>query len=262
MTMTEPNDTNDDCSSCASLLKEVLLLSKDSKPHVILDALSNGQSKWKESEGGVEAQIPAQTSVQRRWSRLTEHQLPLVATSSKATTTTNTNTNTNTNTCIEQEQEQEYEWLQVSCRTCTDQGPEGSARAFVMGPSPLSVVVCSNRLRARGRDNQLEEMREILTHELIHVYDVRKLLLDLRDCQNLAYSEVRAAREAECQSWFYGMRSCIRSKALTATNNMFPKEGQACLKRVFDAALADKRPLSDTNTAPPTRQQQQAASDR
>jgi Peptidase M76 family len=137
-------------------------------------------------------------------------------------------------------------------------------------------------------------MTEILSHELSHVYDVRKLLLDLRDCENLAYSEVRAARIAECRtsgrngngnggggrgqhiggdggeasagigfgglrSWYlpsyysnsnnnhtsgmHQQRSCVRQKAVTATLNLFPGQARSCLNAVFDAAMADHRPI-------------------
>lgn len=61
-----------------------------------------------------------------------------------------------------------------------------------MGPDPLSIVVRSNRVQ------NSQEMEELVLHELIHIYDVRKLQLNLKDCESLAYSEVRAAREAEC----------------------------------------------------------------
>lgn len=134
--------------------------------------------------------------------------------------------------------------MQLSCKPCANVGPEGGARAFVMGPTPLSIVVCSNRLqRTNSRAAQIAEMQEILTHELVHVYDVRELQLDLRDCENLAYSEVRAAREAECASaWYPYQRTCVRSKALTATNNLFAS-ADACLRKVFDAAMNDTRPF-------------------
>jgi Peptidase M76 family len=147
-------------------------------------------------------------------------------------------------------------------------------------------------------------MTEILSHELSHVYDVRKLLLDLRDCENLAYSEVRAARIAECRhsgnsnsgggggggqhigggggaasagigfgglrSWYlpsyyssssnssnsnhtsgmHQQRSCVRQKAVTATLNLFPGQARACLNAVFDAAMADHRPILPPPTTP------------
>jgi hypothetical protein len=251
-----------------------------------------------------------------------------------------------------------YEWLTLECRPCGDRGPEGGARAYVMGPSPLSVVVCQNRLvhtplapptlaqdGTSGKDGgagasassssaappplrreQVEEMDEILSHELSHVYDVRNLLLDLRSCENLAYSEVRAARVAECRTrraeeattatppsrrgpspsggescdretgsgsprsapgrglWYptfpslsslsssaspwsssrhpgadeedrRRQRSCVRHKAETATQNMFPHQARQCLDAVFEAAMADSRPgiLAAARRPPPPR---------
>jgi hypothetical protein len=142
------------------------------------------------------------------------------------------------------------EWLQMICKECATTGPEGGARAFVMGPQPLSIVLCSNRLSTSATNNkaeQLHEMEEILTHELMHVYDVRQLHLDLRDCENLAYSEVRAARAAECSdanTYSLLVNSCVRHKAWQATQNLFPAEkARQCLQKVFDRAMADTRPF-------------------
>lgn len=117
----------------------------------------------------------------------------------------------------------------------------------------MSVVLCANRLQDRT------EMEEALVHELVHVYDVRgwrwtdwtgavggvttcyvRLLrhtrahrsppapqhalvkMDLTNCDELAYSEVRAAREAECHyspqlcSWF--KKQCAKSTATRSTS--------------------------------------------
>ena len=40
--------------------------------------------------------------------------------------------------------------IELKCRKCSSNGPEGGARAFLMGPSPLSVVVCHNRIQVRN----------------------------------------------------------------------------------------------------------------
>ena len=109
-----------------------------------------------------------------------------------------------------------------------------------MGPNPLSVVLCSNRLLL----NTPDEMEQVLVHELVHVFDVLKLRLDLRECDNLAYSEVRAAREAECRHAWFSTHSCIQNKATVATNNLFPgPKGRACVSNVFDKAVRDRRPF-------------------
>jgi hypothetical protein len=129
--------------------------------------------------------------------------------------------------------------VELKCRKCASTGPEGGARAFLMGPQPLSVVLCHNRIASHRR-----EVEEILTHELVHLYDVQTMHLDLQDCENLAYSEVRAAKAAECRdSWRQLQPYCVKQKAICATNNMFPTEGRRCIQRVFDTAFGDDRPF-------------------
>ena len=81
--------------------------------------------------------------------------------------------------------------ISITCRPCSKDGREAHARAFVQSP-PLGVVLCTNRLRTK------EDIEATVTHELVHCYDIMKQKLDLTQCDNLAYSEVRAAREAEC----------------------------------------------------------------
>ena len=131
--------------------------------------------------------------------------------------------------------------LQISCKKCGNDGPEGGARFFVKGPNPLSIVLCSNRLSTRA------EIDEVLVHELIHVYDVHHRNWDLTNCYTLAKSEVRAAREAECadSSMSFMKRYCAREKARVATKNMFPDVGLQCAAAVFEEAMKDKAPFPD-----------------
>jgi len=129
--------------------------------------------------------------------------------------------------------------IQIQCAWCSNHGPEGGARAFVKGPEPLSMVLCANRL------STADEIEEVLVHELIHIYDVKFRGIDLRECTELAYSEIKAAREAECfktPSLFRNL--CIKNKAITATNNMFPNKGKHCVNRMFDRAMKDIHPIS------------------
>ena len=135
--------------------------------------------------------------------------------------------------------------IELKCRKCASTGPEAGARAFLMGPQPLSVVVCHNRVHS-----ERAEVEEILTHELVHLYDVQTLQLDLQQCENLAYSEVRAAKAAECRdSWHPHLQTyCVRQKAICATNNLFPVEGRSCIQRVFEHAFADDRPFRKEDT--------------
>ena len=62
---------------------------------------------------------------------------------------------------------------------------------------------------------------EALTHELIHGYDYKLKRCDFSTCNGLAYSEVRAAREAECKNAYpfdFLNRWCIRRYAADATS--------------------------------------------
>jgi Peptidase M76 family len=209
----------------------------------------------------------------------------------------------------------QLEGMSLQCRHCGSTGPEGNARAFVMGPTPLSIVVCHNRLQHNNGQYAFKassffapfsssrteskataatdapklfsaaavaEMSEILTHELTHIYDVRQLHLDLTSCQDLAYSEVRAAREAECAAVPIPLapaatttetssssssfrlnnssnnhyhrnnpqKDCVQSTATAATHNLFAlKQAQACVQSVLDRAYADHRPFSATTSS-------------
>lgn len=133
--------------------------------------------------------------------------------------------------------------LQIMCKKCGNDGPEAGARAYVKGPQPLSIVLCSNRL------NRKEDIEEVLVHELIHVYDVHYRNWDLTNCYTLAKSEVRAAREAECgdASISFTKRYCAKEKARVATKNMFPDLGTKCVAAIFEEAMADKAPFFDNN---------------
>ena len=138
----------------------------------------------------------------------------------------------------------ERKHLEVLCTPCGDVGPEAGARAYVKGPEPLSVVLCSNRLC------HSEDLESALIHELVHVYDVWERKWDLRNCMTLAHSEVRAAKYAECfsaRSVPFFQNYCIQNKASTATNNMFPKRGKSCVQRVFTDAVNDTAPFNNNN---------------
>lgn len=147
--------------------------------------------------------------------------------------------------------------IELKCRKCASTGPEAGARAFLMGPQPLSIIVCHNRVHS-----EKAEIEEILSHELIHLYDVQTLRLDLQQCENLAYSEVRAAKAAECRdSWHPHLQTyCVRQKAICATNNLFPVEGRSCIQRVFEHAFADNRPFHSQTTEAKMSQNQKPTS--
>ena len=55
--------------------------------------------------------------------------------------------------------------IAIECMKCgTDTRAESGARAYVRGPEPLSIVLCSNRLGSQ------REVDEVLVHELVHIY--------------------------------------------------------------------------------------------
>jgi hypothetical protein len=134
--------------------------------------------------------------------------------------------------------------IAIECQSCgSDTRAEAGARAYVKGPEPLSIVLCSNRLSSQ------REIDEVLLHELIHIYDIKERKLDLTKCNQLAYSEVRAAREAECSNsltTFTG-RMCSKDKATVATKNMFPDTARKCVCDVFEEAMNDHSPFGVPN---------------
>ena len=128
------------------------------------------------------------------------------------------------------------------------QSTSSTAPSYPSSQSPLTsqtisgsvidgIVLCTNRLKT------IQELEEALLHELVHVHDAWIKKLDLRRCKELAYSEVRAAREAECNYWAlsaFMKRPCVREKAKNATTCMFPgDQGKECVNQVFEEAFAD-----------------------
>jgi len=198
--------------------------------------------------------------------------------------------------------------IQIICRPCSNTGREAHARAFVQSP-PLGIVLCTNKMSTK------DEIEQTVTHELVHVYDIEKKVsvltfaespkidilccklrtlvagvkgantrrhdvaqkLDLSKCDNLAYSEVRAAREAECahgsflnlcmnnyhenknDSGILGRiaqseqcekyrKDCVKMHAMRSTGVCFPGEAKQCVDRVFHMAYSDNAPFDQTST--------------
>jgi len=142
------------------------------------------------------------------------------------------------------------EMLSALCRECSTSGIEAGARAFLENPPP-TIVLCANRLR------DAKDLESALIHELIHAYDFCVKGKNLYECKQLAYSEVRAAREAECfqekkksaplgTSWFMeAMHSgCIERNAVDATKSIYPEQAEKCVAEVFLEAVKDLEPFS------------------
>jgi inner membrane protease ATP23 len=73
------------------------------------------------------------------------------------------------------------------------------------------IVICSNVCKSP------EKVEEILTHELIHMYDICTAKLDLTCDDHLACTEIRAANLAHCSSpsldYFWSHKACVQGKA-------------------------------------------------
>ena len=93
---------------------------------------------------------------------------------------------------------------------------------------------------------QSDDLPEALTHELVHAYDLSLKRCNFSSCDGLAYTEVRAAREAECNRYFpvaWLKNYCIKDAATRSTSNLFGRDSYKCVDRVFDTALADEQPV-------------------
>jgi len=88
-------------------------------------------------------------------------------------------------------------------------------------------------------------IRSLSQCSAVYCIDVHSRKMDLRDCKQLAYSEVRAAREAECFNSLTAFTAniCAKDKAVNATRNMFPESGRKCVCDIFDEAIKDHAPF-------------------
>jgi len=166
----------------------------------------------------------------------------------------------------------------VSCFDCSqhdDESPYGKARAYFAAPhlqdteseSKPRIVVCSNRVESS------QDIKSVLVHEMIHAYDHCVSRKDLTKCEELACSEVRAAREGECRDNFnngfgelcslFGVnplnnsfndgslgevcewfkKRCIKEHAVRSTSIVFPIDGPNCVKSVFERCYRDFEPI-------------------
>lgn len=245
----KPSSLSPSCRKCVSVLQQLVsgLQSEandknESSPVTLLRAIAGGDPKElriEKKRDGVVVYFPVETtqpSLLRRWTEFNDDTASIdqavrpIATSVSDATLSKTPTNSDNPLAIE-----------LKCRKCSDQGPEAGARAFLLGPTPLSVVICHNRIHPEA-----DVYSEVLTHELIHIYDVQNLKLDLTRCENLAYSEIRAAKAAECRNTWSQLQSfCVKQKAICATNNLFPSQGRDCVQKVFSRAFEDNQPFHD-----------------
>ena len=165
-----------------------------------------------------------------------------------------------------EKQRPQNEMIRINCDLCKETGIEKKARGFLIGRTPMQIVICANRLKAvcsssSSTDNTntkfSKEIKEIVLHELVHANDFRNNTCDFSTCQGLAHSEIKAAREAECSS--AGKRvsrylsrelgqelryKCIRSHAIRSTANIFGENAATnCVDDVFNVAVKDFSPI-------------------
>lgn len=125
----------------------------------------------------------------------------------------------------------------ISCRPCAG-GAEAGAKAFLMS-NPMEIVLCTNRLR------NSDDVEVALTHETMHLFDAHHNRCDFGTCEGLAYSEVRAARQAECKGFFpfeFFRERCIKNHATKSTANIFPRNARDCVDQVYETAMKDSEP--------------------
>ena len=116
----------------------------------------------------------------------------------------------------------------------------GSAERVTCRESPSKITLCSNS------NSSSSDFKVALKHELIHAYDLSNKRYDFDDCQGLAHTEIRAAREADCNRYFlfdFMKKACIIDKASASTNSIFKGRGRECVKEVYDSAMKDNEPF-------------------
>jgi hypothetical protein len=138
----------------------------------------------------------------------------------------------------------------ISCHDCSITVPEinGTTRAVLRDSSPLEIIICCNQVKE-------SKIEEVIVHELVHAYDYSKNRCEFSSCLGLAFSEVRAAREAECHAGFFPFefmrRKCIRDHAIRSTANLFPNSAAIlCVDTVLTEAIKDIEPSPSPSVFP------------
>ena len=147
--------------------------------------------------------------------------------------------------------------FKISCIDCSKRGVQ--ARGF-LEVDPMAIKICADRI-------QSTEVQMLVNHELVHAYDYALGRCDFSTGQGLAYSEVRAAREAECSGWFlhdYFRTLCIKDHATRSTQKIFSSSSSSssaassaasCVDEVYESAMRDLEPYQ--SNSPSVSQQQQ-----
>ena len=140
--------------------------------------------------------------------------------------------------------------LKMSCIDCSKRGIK--AKGF-LEVDPMAIKICADRI-------QLKDVKMLVDHELVHAFDYSLQRCDFSTCPGLAYTEVRAAREAECSGWFlhdFFRARCIKEHATRSTQSIFPDsaaqgQGQGaaarCVEEVYESAMRDLEPYQSSSS--------------
>ena len=136
---------------------------------------------------------------------------------------------------------------EFECKRCDDINiNEQNIKAYLLqynnSEKPNKIVICTNS------NSSSSDLKVALKHELIHAYDLSNQRYDFDDCHGLANTEIRAAREADCNHRYFPFdfmkKACIIDKASTSTNSIFKGRGRDCVKEVYDSAMRNNEPFA------------------
>ena len=105
------------------------------------------------------------------------------------------------------------------------------------------VIICSNTCKG---DQKVEE---ILSHELVHMYDYCTKKINFDQIEHLACSEIRAASLASCAKYNWNYRSfehCVKAKAAHSVAVMKKcrvDEAANHVEKVFSKCYEDLEPI-------------------
>jgi inner membrane protease ATP23 len=138
-------------------------------------------------------------------------------------------------------------WKFVNCVPCIDRI---SGAFHAAEGDTYEVVMCQNYLSSQDQFNQ------VLTHELVHAYDVCRAELDFTNCKQHACTEVRAASlSGDCDFWeevsrgnvsfSNNHRRCVRRRAIKSVqfNPHCAEQAESAVAAVFEQCYGDKTPF-------------------
>lgn len=117
----------------------------------------------------------------------------------------------------------------------------------------LGILLCANWIRSKY------QLEDILTHELVHVYDYKKFDVDLHDLNHHACTEIRASMlSGECRifqeikktglgNFGTKFQDCIKRRAILSVSAnpecANSEEAEKAVNRVWGSCFNDTRPF-------------------